>query len=80
LANAELVGQKKTRAMADWAERRESATVIHERLFVFAADFDRQAEEPSLALCGLDNALGRSSLDQVGFDFVVEPRTWQRPS
>lgn len=70
LANAELVGQKKTRAMADWAERRGFATAIHERLF--AADFDRQAEEPSVALCGLDNALGRSALDQVGFDFVVE--------
>ncbi|HEY5131434.1 MAG TPA: hypothetical protein VIJ35_29780, partial [Bradyrhizobium sp.] len=28
--------------------------------------------EPTVALCGLDNALGRQALDQVGFDFVVE--------
>jgi len=70
LANAALVGQKKTRAIANWAERRGFATVLYERLF--AADFERQAGEPSVALCGLDNALGRTSLDQVGFDFVVE--------
>ena len=70
LTKAEMVGQKKTRAMARWAERRGFAAVIYERLF--AADFDRQTDEPSVALCGLDNALGRSSLDQVDFDLVVE--------
>lgn len=39
---------------------------------MFAADFKRQAEEPSVALCGLDNGAGRRALDQVGFDLVVE--------
>ena len=36
------------------------------------ADFSRQADEPLVALCGLDNALGRQALDKVGFDLVVE--------
>lgn len=70
LTDATLVGQKKTRAMASWAERRGFATAIHERLF--DGTFRRQASEPTVALCGLDNALGRRFLDQVGFDFVVE--------
>ena len=29
------------------------------------------AQDPAVALCGLDNAAGRQALDQVGFDFVV---------
>lgn len=70
LSDANLIGQKKTRAMAAWAERRGFTTVIYERLF--SADFHRQPDEPAIALCGLDNALGRQALDQVGFDLVVE--------
>jgi hypothetical protein len=70
LTDATMLRQKKTRAMATWAERRGFATVLNERLF--AADFRRQADEPSVALCGLDNGAGRRALDQVGFDLVVE--------
>jgi hypothetical protein len=70
LTNPAMVGEKKTRAMAAWAERRGFSTSIHER--VFAADFKRQADEPALALCGLDNGPSRRALDQVGFDLVVE--------
>ena len=70
LTDASLVGQKKTRAMAAWAERRGFSTAIHERLF--DASFRRQAGEPAVALCGLDNGLGRRALDQVGFDLIVE--------
>ena len=70
LSDSSMIGQKKTRAMAAWAEKRGFATVLHERMF--AADFKRQADEPGVALCGLDNAAGRRALDQVGFDFVVE--------
>ncbi len=65
-----MVGQKKTRAMAAWAERRGFATSLQERMF--AADFKRQADEPAVALCGLDNGAGRRALDQVGFDLIVE--------
>ena len=70
LSHARIVGQTKTRAMAAWAERRGFVTRIHERLF--DQSFQRQKDEPAVALCGLDNALGRRALDQVGFKFVVE--------
>jgi hypothetical protein len=70
LTDRHTLGWKKTRAMADWAERRGFVTALHERLF--DASFRRQNDEPSVALCGLDNALGRRALDQVGFDLVVE--------
>ena len=64
LSDATMVGLKKTRAMADWAEQRGFDTAIHERRFM--ADFSRQTEEPSIALCGLDNALGPPSAGQGG--------------
>jgi hypothetical protein len=70
LSDATLINVKKTRAMAAWAERRGFSTAIHERLF--DASFRRQDDEPAVALCGLDNGIGRQALDQVGFDFVVE--------
>ena len=70
LTDAVMIGQKKTRAMAAWAERRGFSTSLQER--IFAADFRRQADEPAVALCGLDNVAGRRALDQVGFDLMVE--------
>lgn len=70
LCDANLVGVKKTRAMAAWSEARGFDASICERRF--AADFKRSDDEPAVALCGLDNALGRRALDQVGFDLVVE--------
>jgi hypothetical protein len=70
LTDASMIGEKKTRAMAAWAARRGFSTSLQERMF--AADFKRQADEPAVALCGLDNAAGRRALDQVGFDLVVE--------
>lgn len=70
LSESDMIGQRKTRAMATWAERRGFTTSIQERMF--AADFKRQPDEPAIALCGLDNAAGRRALDQVGFDLVVE--------
>ncbi len=70
LSDAASIGQKKTRAMAAWADARGFDTAIHERLF--DRNFRRHPDEPAVALCGLDNGLGRQALDQVGFDFVVE--------
>ena len=70
LSDRSVIGTKKTRAMAAWAARRGFETLIHERLFDDA--YRRQASEPSVALCGLDNALGRRALDKAGFDFVVD--------
>lgn len=70
LSDRAMVNQKKTRAMAAWAERRGFTAAILERRF--AADFKRQSDEPAIALCGLDNAAGRRALDRVGFDLIVE--------
>jgi hypothetical protein len=65
-----LVGQKKTRAMAAWAERRGFNTTIVERRF--APDFRVSGEEPRVALCGVDNPLARAAIEDVGFDRVIE--------
>ena len=70
LTRAELIGEKKSRTMAAWAEARGFETAIHERLF--DSDFQRQQSEPGVALCGLDKAVYRRALDQVGFDMVIE--------
>jgi hypothetical protein len=70
LSDCSNLGSYKTRAMAAWAESRGFSASIVERLF--DADFRRQADEPAVALCGLDNALGRQALDRVGFDLVIE--------
>jgi hypothetical protein len=70
LSDPSLIGTKKTRSMATWAERRGFKTTITERLF--DAHTRRQPHEPAIALCGLDNAAGRRELDHAGFDFVAE--------
>jgi hypothetical protein len=70
LSDATLIGTKKTRSMAAWAERRGFTTTITERLF--DAHTRRQPHEPAIVLCGLDNAAGRRELDRAGFDFVAE--------
>lgn len=70
LTTPSMVGQKKTRVIANWAEDRGYSVSLIERYF--ADDFTRQTTEPVIALCGLDNALGRRALDKVGFDMVVE--------
>jgi hypothetical protein len=70
LTDAVLVGKKKTRAMAAWAEERGFTTAIYER--PFDATFTRRKDEPAVLLCGVDNGLARRALDQVGFDLVIE--------
>ena len=70
LTDAALVGQKKARAMAAWAEHRGFTTAIYER--PFDASFTCRPDEPSVLLCGVDNGLARRALDRVGFDLVIE--------
>jgi hypothetical protein len=70
LTDSAEVGALKTRAMGRWAETRGFNTRIVERYF--DDRFQRRDDEPAVALCGLDNALGRRALDKVGFDLVVE--------
>lgn len=64
-----IVGTRKTRLMATWAERRGFTTTVCERRF--NTHLRREDHEPSVALCGVDNAAARRALDKVGFDFVV---------
>lgn len=64
------IGVRKTRAMAEWAERRGFKTMIIER--PFAADFHVAAMEPTVALIGVDNPLARRQVEDVGFERVIE--------
>jgi hypothetical protein len=70
LTTTERLGLRKTRAMAQWAETRGFKTAIVERSF--NADFRVSPREPVVALIGVDNALARQSIEQVGFDRVIE--------
>ncbi|WP_207003670.1 hypothetical protein [Trinickia mobilis] len=65
-----MVGRRKTREMAGWAERRGFRTSIIERLF--DAGVHLSSTDPSVAFCGLDNSPGRRALDKVGFGLVIE--------
>lgn len=70
LTNHKLVGQKKTRAMAEWCEQRGFQARINERRF--AGKFEIDEEEPQVALCGVDNESARAALEDVGFGQIIE--------
>jgi hypothetical protein len=65
-----MVGEKKARAMARWAENRGFRTIIEERSF--GPWSRRSPSDPNVALCGVDNAFARASLEEAGFGLVVE--------
>ncbi len=64
------VGQKKTRVVAEWLENRDFRTLIEERRF--GKWIQRSPHEPGVGLWGVDNAVARMAIDEVGFDLVVE--------
>jgi hypothetical protein len=70
LTTSSLAGERKTRAMARWCDERGFRTTIVERRF--APDFTVAPDEPPVALCGVDNALARAALEEVGFARVIE--------
>ncbi|ODT89055.1 hypothetical protein [Phenylobacterium sp. SCN 70-31] len=70
LSSPQLVGRKKTRAVADWLDDRGFTTVINELRFNSATKWS--PDDPGVALCGVDNLLVRSQLDGAGFPLVVE--------
>jgi hypothetical protein len=70
LTATSLVGQLKSRAMANWCQVRGFTAKLVERRF--AANFTIDADEPNVAVCGVDNALARAVLEQVGFKRIVE--------
>lgn len=60
----------KTRWVGDWLEGRGFEVRLEERRF---GTWTRRASlEPGAALCGVDNALARTALENAGFDLVVE--------
>ncbi len=70
LTTREMMRRRKTREMAAWAEARGFKTAVVER--IFAADFRVGTHEPAVALIGVDNALARQSIEDVGFARVIE--------
>lgn len=70
LSEPTMIGKKKTRAMAAVLEKRGFNTALVERRF--DENLRVLPDDPQIALCGLDNALGRRPLCEVGFKFVVE--------
>jgi hypothetical protein len=70
LSHLNLVGEMKTRVLSAWLERQGFRTFLEERRF---GPFTRRApHEPAVALCGVDNKLARSYLEQAGFEWVIE--------
>jgi hypothetical protein len=65
-----LVGLKKTRSIASWAEGRGFRTAIVERRF--GLNLRVTGDEPWVALCGVDNGEARAALEEVGFERVIE--------
>ena len=70
LTAKKMAGRMKTREVSSWIERRGFRSRLTERLF--DRNCKRSEDEPAIALCGLDNALGRQSFDDAGFSLVVE--------
>jgi hypothetical protein len=70
LSDGSMVGEKKTRAMAKVMEASGFKTAIVERRFDEALRTD--ADDPQIALFGVDNSLARRALGDAGFKLVVE--------
>jgi len=70
LTHRGLIGVKKSRAMAEWAENQGFKATIVERQF--GSNFRVLPDEPEVALCGVDNGLARAALEDVGFKRVIE--------
>jgi hypothetical protein len=70
LSSSVLIGHRKARAMAAWAEALGCKTAIVERRY--GSWTKRIDDEPTVALCGFDNVLARAALEDAGFDLVVE--------
>jgi hypothetical protein len=70
LSERAMIGTKKTRSMAALLEARGFKTALLERRF--DETLRVLPDDPQIALCGLDNALGRGPLCEVGFSLVVE--------
>lgn len=78
LTTTEMVGQMKTRAMANWVEARGFRTRVVERLF--PGGMKVTGDEPRLLLGGVDNAVARAAYEDAGFDLVIDAGLGAGPS
>jgi hypothetical protein len=72
------IGRKKARTAAQWAEERGFRTRIVESRFVEGTK--RSADEPSLALVGVDNLVARRAAAGSNFDLVLDAGLGATPS
>ena len=70
LSDAAAIGRRKTRVVAERLERLGFGTAVTERAFDGATR--RAADEPGVALTGLDSPAPRRLLDAAGFGLVVD--------
>jgi hypothetical protein len=71
LTQPPMIGAMKTRSVARVLEEAGFTTALVER--PFDGRFERRdADDPAVLICGVDNALARSQLELPGFPFVVE--------
>jgi len=70
LTFAPVVKEKKTRVIANWCEERGFRSAIHERRF--APNFTVNRDEPTVGICGVDNAMARAALEEVGYERIIE--------
>jgi hypothetical protein len=70
LSRLDLVGRKKTRAVAAWLDARGFTTIIEERRFNQATRWS--PDDPGAVLCGVDSGTVRSGLDDASFPLIVE--------
>jgi len=70
LTSSSTIGHMKTRVTAKWLEGRGFKANISERRFGVLTK--RAPMEPRVALFGVDNAATRASLEEAGFELVVE--------
>jgi hypothetical protein len=72
LSTLKDVGLKKTRMAAAWAERLGFDCRLMEGRFGDWTTRNDGALDPTVALCGVDNAYARASLEDAGFSLIVE--------
>jgi hypothetical protein len=63
-------GQRKARKIGAWLDARGFDTYLLESRF--GTWTTRTAEDPAVALCGVDNPVARAALEHPGFGLVVE--------
>lgn len=78
LSTPEAAGSNKTRHVAGWLDGQGFTTHIIEQYF--SAHTRRHDSDPRVAVCGVDNAFARASLEDAGFDLVIEAGLGAGPS